>query len=173
VTNRRKLLIVVLAALSVIPAAGAEYPTKPIRLIMPAAAGGGPDINARLIAAELSKQMGQQVVVDNRPGASNIIGFELIARAVPDIPTIAEAGLPGYEMDPSGGYILPARVPRDIVLRLNDEINKALMAPSVVEKFSLMGINPIGGTPEQFAQHIRSETEKWAKVVKDAGIQPQ
>jgi tripartite-type tricarboxylate transporter receptor subunit TctC len=93
--------------------------------------------------------------------------------AAPDIPTIAEAGIPGYEMAPSGGYVFPARVPRNIVLRLNAEINKALSAPVVAEKFAAMGVLPAGGTPEQFAQHLRSETEKWSKVIKAAGIQPQ
>jgi tripartite-type tricarboxylate transporter receptor subunit TctC len=60
------------------------YPSKTIRVIVPSAPGGSPDINAREVANELSKQMGQQVVVENRPGASGIIGFEAIARATPD-----------------------------------------------------------------------------------------
>ena len=60
------------------------YPTKPIRLIVPVAAGSASDIAARSLASELSKQMRQQVVVDNRPGAGNIIGLEMIARAAPD-----------------------------------------------------------------------------------------
>ena len=64
--------------------ATAAYPDKPIKLIVPSASGGSPDVMARLIANELSKQMGQQVVVDNRPGASGIIGFEAIAKAAPD-----------------------------------------------------------------------------------------
>ena len=71
--NRRKLIIVVFATLPMTCTVAAEYPTKPIRLIVPSAAGGTPDIQARLIASELTKQMGQQVVVDNRGGASGII----------------------------------------------------------------------------------------------------
>jgi tripartite-type tricarboxylate transporter receptor subunit TctC len=319
--NGRQWLVVVCGALAVTTAAAAEYPTKPIRLIVPSAAGGTPDINARLLAAELSKQMGRQVVVDNRGGASGIVGFEMIARAepdgytlgfagfpfitnplmyaklpydtardfqpvvrlfsitnvltltpalpvrsvqeliayaraqpgklsygsagagtsqqlslelfkimtgaqivqvsykgiqqattdtiagqvqvvcdntasilphiragrlraigvttlkrtpvAPDIPTIAEAGVPGYEMAPSSGYVLPARAPRDIVLRLNAEINKALMSPGLSEKFVAAGNVIEGGTPEQFADHLRRETAKWADVIKAAGIKPQ
>ena len=297
------------------------YPSKTIRLIVPSASGGAPDVMARLIASELSKQMVQQVLVDNRPGASGIIGFEAIskaaadgytfgfatfpfitnpslfsklpydtagdfqplihqnsstflltvsptlpirstrelieyARAQPerlsagyadvgaphflglelfklmtstqivqvsykaiqqaitdtiagqihivcdnapsvlphvraerlraigvmtpkrypllaDIPTIAEAGVPGFEVVPSGGYVLPARTPRDIVLRLNSEINKALVSSAVVEKFATVGLTIVGGTPEQYAEHLRRETAKWAGVIKAAGIKPQ
>jgi len=75
-------------------ASAAEYPSKPIRLIVPSAAGGTPDIQARLIASELSKQMGQQVVIDNRGGASGIIGYEMIARAAPDGYTLGYAAFP-------------------------------------------------------------------------------
>ena len=302
-------------------AAAVEYPTKPITLIVPSVAGGAADMGGRLIASELSKQMGQQVVVDNRGGASGIISSELIAKAVPDgytfgmatftfvtnpsvfaklpydtvkdfqpvisqssngnfltvapglpvrsvqeladyaraqpgklsyggtgrgsssqlsielfkimtgtqimlasykgmqqaitdmiagqvhivcenaasilphiregrlralgftmlkrstsapdVPTIAESGLPGYEMETSTGYVLPARTPREIVLRLNAEINKSLIAPAVSEKLLANGAVIRGGTPEQFTEFLRHETEKWGKVIKAAGIKPQ
>jgi len=299
----------------------ADYPTKPVRLIVPSAAGGSPDVMARIIASELSRQMGQQVIVDNRPGASGIIGFEAIAKGtpdgytfgfatfpfitnpslfaklpydpnkdfqplvqqnsstflltatltlpirsvqelveyahaqpgklsagyadvgaphflslellklmtkaqivqisykaiqqaitdtisgqvhivsdnapsilphvragrlraigvmtpkrfpmLPDIPTIAEGGVPGFEVVPSGGYVLPARTPRDIVLRLNTEINKALASSVVAERFSAVGLTVVGGTPEKYVEHIRRETAKWAGVIKAAGIKAE
>jgi tripartite-type tricarboxylate transporter receptor subunit TctC len=299
----------------------ADYPAKPIRLIVPSAPGGTPDIVSRLVAGELSKNMGQLVVVDNRPGASGIIGYEAIAKATPDghtfgnatftfitnpivlaklpydtskdfqpvvlgasnpslmtvtpalpvqsvrelieyarahpgklsygsigpagsqtlavelfkfmtgtqiapvgykgmqqaitdtiagqiqivcdtplsilphiragrlrligvtslkrvpthpdIPTIAESGLPGFETVASAGYVLPARTPRDIVLRLNAEINKAFVSPAIAEKFAASGVMVSGGTPEQFAEHLKRETAKWAGVIKAAGITPQ
>ena len=70
--------------------AGAQaYPSKPLRFLVPSAPGGSPDINSRELANELSKQMGQQVVVENRPGASGIIGYEMLARATPDGYTFA------------------------------------------------------------------------------------
>ena len=65
-------------------AAAESYPTRPIRLIVPSAMGGAPDVTSRVIANDLGRQMGQQVVVDNRPGAGGIIGFEALARAAPD-----------------------------------------------------------------------------------------
>jgi tripartite-type tricarboxylate transporter receptor subunit TctC len=296
------------------------YPNRPIRLILASAPGGSPDIHARLMANELTKQMGQQVVVENRPGASSLIGLEHMAKAVPDgysigyaafpvatnpsmfsklpydfardfqpvvhqlsavniltvtpslavktvqelidharsqpgklsfgssgngtsmhlsmelfkqmtgtqllhvpykaiqqantdaiggqlqvlcdnmgsilphvkagrlrglgvtsskrsaaipeLPTVAEAGIPGFEIMPWSGYVVPARVSRDIVVRLNAEINRALASPTIVEKFAAMGSTPIGGTPEQFAEHVRKETAKWGKVIKTAGIRP-
>ena len=297
------------------------YPSRPIRLIVPSAPGGGPDIQARLIANEIGGQMGQQVVVDNRPGATSIIGFDLLAHtapngytlgympftfvtnssvysklpydsakdfqpvilqhsstflltvtpslpirsvkelieharanpgalsfgstgtgsaqnlamellkvqtgtnivhvsykgiqqaitdviggqihivcdnltsilpqvrsgklrglgvttpkrspAVPEVPTIAEAGILGYEMTTTGGYAVPAGVPREIVMRLNAEINKALQSPAITEKFAANGATIIGGAPERYAEYLRSETAKWAKVIKAAGIKPQ
>ena len=319
--KRRDFLIVLWLAPIATSASAADYPTKPIRLIVPVVAGGNPDITARLIASELSKQMGQQVVVDNRGGASGIIGYEMIAKAapdgytfgtaafpfvinpslfaelpydsvkdftpvvqlplgsnlltvtpslpvrsvrelieharanpgklsygsaapggsqylsvelfkimtgtqivqigykgmpqavtdaiagqvqiicenlgpslphvragrlralgittlkrsalVPDVPTIAEAGVPGYELAPSSGYVLPARTPREIVLRLNAEINKALMSSAVSERYTAEGSVGGGGTPEQFAERLRSETAKWAAVIKTVGIKRQ
>lgn len=303
------------------PTSAQNYPSKPIRVVVPSAAGGLPDIAARSHAKELSEQLGQQVVVDNRPGASGIIGFELIAHAppdgytlgyatflvatnpamflklpydsakdfrpiiiggsnpnllavtqslpirsvkeliehakanpgklsygssgvgssihlamelfsmrtgthlvhvsykgiqqaitdviggqieivcdnlgsilphvkggrvralgvtslkrspvVPEIPTIDEAGLPGYEISPWAGYVAPARVPREIVLRLNREYNKALTSPAVLATVAARGSFPGGGTPEQFADLMRRETERWGKIIRTAGIKPQ
>src|ERR1700675_1558505 len=87
----------------------AAYPERPIRMIVPSAAGGQPDTNSRLVAAELGKQIGQQVVVDNRPGASSSIGFEAVAKAQPDGYTIGYGGFP-LATNPS----LLARVPYDV-----------------------------------------------------------
>ena len=307
--------------LAVSAAFGQSYPSKPIRLVVPSAAGGTPDIQARIIANELSKQMGQTVVVDNRGGASGIIGYEVIAKAppdgytlgysaftfitnsltysklpydsakdfqpvtrgvagtniltvnpslpvrsvrelvelaraqpnklsyggpgggasqqlslellksmsgtqitqvyykaiaqaitdtiggqipivcdnaasilphvqsgrlrgigvtglkripaVPDIPTIAEAGFPGYEMAPSSGYMFPARVPREIVMRMNAELTRALRTPAFGDKVIPAGSAVVPGTPEQFAEHIRRESEKWGAVIKAAGIRAE
>src|SRR5690242_1677267 len=87
----------------------AAYPERPIRMIVPSAAGGQPDTNSRLVAAELGKQIGQQIVVDNRPGASSSIGFEAIAKAQPDGYTIGYGGFPL-----ATNRALLARVPYDI-----------------------------------------------------------
>ncbi len=92
---------------------------------------------------------------------------------MPDIPTIAESGIPGYEVAPSSGYMMPAGTPRAVIARMNVEINTAFKSPAVAEKFEAAGSVIVGGTPEQFAEHLRRETTKWAGVIKSAGIKPQ
>jgi len=297
------------------------YPAKAIRVIVPSSPGGGTDILARVIAARLTEAWGQQVVVENRAGAGQMIGIELAAKAapdgysllmaastlainpvmykkvpydalrdfapitqaaalpnilvahpslpvknvkelvalakarpgqlvyasaghgtsphlsfelflymtgtkmihvpykgtgpgavdtvagqvqlmmpnlltalphvksgrlralgvtsakrsagVPDVPTIAQAGVPGYEAIQWYGLLAPAGTPREIVTKLHGEIVKILAAPDTREKLSSDGAEPVGSTPEQFAAFIRAETDKWGKVVKAAGIQPE
>ena len=313
------LPLIVWGISTIATAAAAAYPERPIRYVIPSAAGGGPDTAARIVTAELGRQMGQQVIVDNRPGGSGTIGTEMIARATPDgytighgniltlginrsvlpklpyhpdkdlqpvvqmyatpnllavtlslpvksvpelidyarknpgnlfyastgngssihvsgelfklmtgtqmvhvpfkaaalaitdltagrvhlmfdninsigphvkagrlrglgvtspkrvpafaeLPTVAEAGVPGFEVTAWAGVIVPAGVPKAVVARLNAEVNKALASPTVREKLTAQGLEVIGGTPEQFAGHIRKEAAKWADVVKRAGV---
>lgn len=306
------------AALPVSTAAlAAEYPQRPIRFIVPSAAGGSPDINARLLAAELSKQLGQQIVIDNRPGASGVIGLDLIIKAppdgytigygtsaalasnlsviakppydpvrdlqmvsqlgtqpnvlgssltlpvktvkdlvdyakanpgkllygssgngtsmhlssellklltgtqithvpfkaaqqsiaamiggqvhfmfdnmgsiighvrggrvrglgvtsvnrwplVPELPPIADT-VPGFEIMVWGGVVVPVGVPKDIVMRLNAEINKALVTPTLKERFATIGYEIVGGTPEQFQAFVKKEIAKFADISKRSG----
>lgn len=311
----RYLCVIVLAVFA--HSATAAYPERPVRFIVAAVAGSAPDTNSRVITAELTNQLGQQFIVDNRGGAGGSIGTQLLARATadgytigygniaslaiarsaipklpydperdfqpivltqysvnmlagalslpvktvpelidyakknpgklvyagasvsstqylsgqlfnqmagtqikavsflgaqaipamsmgqvhftfngisaleqyvrtgrirgiavtgakrtstfPDLPTVSES-LPGYEVVPWGGLIAPAGVPKNVVARLNAAVNKALTLPALLEKFKVMGIEPAGGTPEQFAAHIRKETAKWADVVRKAGI---
>jgi tripartite-type tricarboxylate transporter receptor subunit TctC len=91
------------------------------------------------------------------------------AASFPDIPTIAEAGVPGYETNSWGGIIGPARLPREVVLRLVNEIRAALATPSLVERYRQLDSEIDGGTPEQFLELVRRETPKWADVVKRSG----
>ena len=298
--------------------AAAEYPERPLRLILSSAPGASSDIVSRILAAELVKQMGQQIIIDNRPGAVQTIGTAMIVRAnpdgytlgyanvvtlainkallaklpydpdrdlalvgqflstynllavanslpvksvkelidyarlnpgrllncssgngttghlggelfkimtgtqfvhvpykgsaqcltdlasgqiqlifdnltsiaphvkagrvrglgvssvrrsliFPDIPTIAEAGVPGYETNSWGGMVVPVRTPRAIVTRLNAEINKALQSPELRERYAAIEAEPTGGTPEQFAAFVKTESVKWADVVKKSG----
>ena len=88
---------------------------------------------------------------------------------LPDLPTMSEAGLSGFEVTSWNGVLAPAGTPKEIVTRLNNEIVKALKMPDVHEKLSGLGADPVGNTPEQFAAFIQAEIKKWAKVIKESG----
>ena len=89
--------------------------------------------------------------------------------ASPELPTIAESGLPGFETSVWFGLLAPAGTPRDIIERLNREANRALADPAVKTQFAAQGIDGMGGTAEQFAAYIKDETAKWARVVQASG----
>jgi len=299
-------------------AALAQYPDRPIRFIVPQAAGSATDTVSRILAPEMAKQLGQQVVVDNRPGGALTIGIDIVAKSppdgytigmgpigamaitrhmvaklpydierdlqpvalvstgymllavspktdfhsvqqlidfakknpgrlsnasssngspghvggelfkymtgteivhvpykggamaindliaghvqvmweslnsisphaksgkvkalavsgarrsvgFPDLPTIAEAGVPGYEAGTWTGVIAPAGLPRPILDKLNAAINAAIRSPLFTERFAQIGDEPAGGTPEDFAELIRKDSAKWAEVVRRSG----
>src|SRR4051812_37461470 len=91
------------------------------------------------------------------------------ASSLPDIPTVAEAGVPGYDVGVWFGLVAPAATPADVLAKLNAELNKILAMPDVKQKFADQGVDPVGGTRERFAQHISAQIEKWGKVVKESG----
>jgi tripartite-type tricarboxylate transporter receptor subunit TctC len=301
--------------------AQAGYPSKPVRMVVPSSAGGGTDIVARIIAPELSKRLGQQVVIDNRPGAGTMIGIEVAAKSppdgytllmglstlainsalykkvpydpvrdfapitvavtsasilvvhpslpvktlkelisfararpgqlnyasagvgtypqmtyelflsmaklrmvhipykgtapamidmlagqvatmaatvltglphirtgrlrplgitsaqrnavVPDIPTVAEGGLPGYESVQWYAVLAPAQTPRNIIAKLHTELVHVLHSPEIKKRFAADAAETVGNTPEEFARHIHSELDKWERVAREAGIQPE
>ena len=89
--------------------------------------------------------------------------------AAPDLPTVAEAGLPGFQVDPWFGLLAPAGTPGEIVIRLNTEINKYLLDPKVREQMSSLGIDIVSKTPEQVGTFLIEEMALWTKVVKASG----
>jgi tripartite-type tricarboxylate transporter receptor subunit TctC len=95
------------------------------------------------------------------------------ASGAPDIPTIAEAGVPGYEASNWFGVSAPAGTPREIVNQIHSDIVRVLQQPDIKARLSIDGAEPVGSTPDEFAVYIRAETAKWAKVVRNAGIQPE
>lgn len=293
------------------------FPSRPIRFVVPFGTGGSPDVIARVIGKKLGENLGQQVLVDNRPGASGIIAAELVAKAaadghtlfvcsihhlainpalfpklpydpirdfapvtlavttplfltagaalpvasvmelvgyaksnpglpfgssgngsqhhlgmelfklltgvdlthipykgvaqsvpailsgdialmlvalpsvlphvrtgkvrllavaeakrsllMPDVPTIAESGVPGYEISPEIGFVAPAGTPKDVIAKLNREIVRVLKTPEIVQQLVPLGIDPVGSTPEHYADAIRRNMEKYAKLVKISG----
>jgi len=95
------------------------------------------------------------------------------SRAMPELPTVDEVALPGFEANTWHGVVVPAGTPAAIVARLNREIVAILHLPEVVERLSGQGAEALGSTPEEFAAYIRSESVKWAKVVRDSGAKAE
>jgi len=91
------------------------------------------------------------------------------APALPDVPTVAESGLPGFEASSWFGLLAPAGTPPAIIAKINAEVAAWLASPEGKEKLASIGANAAGGSPEDFARHIQAETAKWAKVVKESG----
>ena len=91
-------------------------------------------------------------------------------KSLPDVPTMAEAGVKGYEIVSWQGIFAPAGTPKDVVQRLNSEIVKILKLPEMRQRLEGLGLEPVGNTPEEFAAFQKAEIAKWAKVVKDAKI---
>ncbi|HZM45794.1 MAG TPA: tripartite tricarboxylate transporter substrate binding protein [Burkholderiales bacterium] len=110
-----------------------------------------------------------------RSGRLRALGITTATRAplLPDIPTVAETGLPGYEAVSWFGFMAPAGTPKEVIARLHKEIVAILNQPEIKERFARDGAEVVAGSPEDFAAYIRSEAVKWAKVVKAAGIKPE
>jgi tripartite-type tricarboxylate transporter receptor subunit TctC len=89
---------------------------------------------------------------------------------LPDLPTIAESGFPGYEINSWQGVFAPAGTPQDVILKINGEIVRMLRTPEVRERMSHEGADPVGSTPEEFSRRVSSELVKWSKLIKDIGM---
>src|SRR6185295_11511830 len=315
-----RLLIAIVLSMSLLPAFAQQYPSKPVRIIVPFAPGGGSDFIARFMAQKLTGTLGTQVIVENKPGAGGVIGIEqgikapadgytlvliassytvnpsvyklnfdpvtditsvvqmsqgpllvvvnpsvpvktakdLIAMAkakpgdlnfaspgqgsvihmateyfdsmakikmnhipykgtgpaltdtiagqtqvlfsstatalphvkggklkaigvttakripaLPDVPTVAESGLPGYEVILWHGLIGPKGLPKEVVDRINGEVNKTLKQAETAAQLENDGVAPAGGTAAQFAATIKKEIGVWKKVAADAGVKPE
>jgi tripartite-type tricarboxylate transporter receptor subunit TctC len=112
------------------------------------------------------------VVAHIRAGKLRALAVTGAARIsmLPDVPTMIEAGVPGYDSTAWFGVLAPAATPAEIIVKLNQDIGRTMQIPEVLEKINLQGSsNIIGGTPEQFGAFIRAEIAKWARVVKESG----
>src|SRR5438309_1646992 len=211
--------VTVLALLFSALAHAQSYPTKPVRIIIPFPPGNSTDIMSRLIAPKMSERLGQPVIVENRPGASGMLGLDYVAKSPADGYTIAcvqggnmvvlphtSKAIPYHPLkdfapiavsttnylaivaDPNvpfktiGEMVayakanpgkLTAATPRDIVLKLNAQINRALREPDVSDKLVNAGLIIVGESPEYFAELLKSDYAKYGKLVKDIGFTPQ
>ncbi len=110
-----------------------------------------------------------------RAGKLRALAVTSAARSplLPEVPTFAESGLQGYEVNSWFGLLAPTRTPAEILARLHGEVAGILRAPDVVQRLSGQGAEPVSSTPEQFAATIRADLGKWARLVKDIGLQPE
>jgi len=135
--------------------------------------GGGPAVT-ELLAGQTSIMFGNMptVIQYARDGRLRPIAVTSARRspAAPDIPTVAESGVPGFEVTAWYGVSAPAKTPRPIIERLNAEIVRALNAPDLRERLTLQGADPVGNSPEQYTAFVENEIAKWAKVIQAAGI---
>jgi len=138
--------------------------------------GQGPTL-IDLLAGHVSLMMAsmQSVLSHVKSGRLRAIGVTSLKRATiaPDIPTIAESGVPGYEVVQWFGVLAPANTPRDIIAKLHAGVVRAVQDPAIRERFIGDGAETVGSTPEEFAAVIRADLGKWSKVIKEAGIKAE
>lgn len=135
--------------------------------------GGGPAAVA-LLSGEITMILGEPAsivgfVKSGKVRALAVTG-EKRALGMPDLPTMQEAGVPGYSATSWNGMLAPAGVPAPIVKRLNDDFNRIIADPEIKKRMLDNGYEPVGGPPDKFAAHIHAEIAKWAPVVKAAGV---
>jgi tripartite-type tricarboxylate transporter receptor subunit TctC len=138
--------------------------------------GGAPAL-ADLVAGQLS------FMIENVPGTLPFVkdgklrALAITSRQrlalVPEVPTMIEAGVPGYEMIGWNGIFLPKGTPAEIVTRLNADLVKVLGTVEMKEQLGKLGAEPVGSTPQQFGGFVRAESQRWGKIIKDLGIKPE
>ena len=135
--------------------------------------GGGPSAQA-LLAGETMMSFVDVITClpFARAGRLRPIGTSGAKRTplMPDVPTLAESGLPGYESSTTFAMFAPAGTPKEIITKLNREVLRALASPDVKERLANQGMETIGGTPEEFVAYNRREMQKWSKVIRERGI---
>lgn len=147
-----------------------------VKMLLVPYKGTGPSFTA-LLAGEVDVLLSAAGVIagamkEGRVRALAQTGMQRLP-ALPDVPTINESGLPGYDTGSWYGVLAPAGTPRAIITTLNTELVNILRQPDIAVRYSADGAYPIGNTPEQFAEQIRSDLEKWTRVAKAAGMKPE
>jgi tripartite-type tricarboxylate transporter receptor subunit TctC len=137
---------------------------------------GAPQIMAALLSNEVQIYFNVPIsaLSQIRSGKVRALGVSTPERlaVLPDVPTISESGLPGYEAIGWNGILAPAKTPRPIVERLHKEVVAALKAPDIRAQLEAQAVDAVGNTPDEFAKIIREDVAKWAGVLKQAGIHP-
>jgi len=137
--------------------------------------GGGPLMNDA-VAGHVPLSIGSVFVtkphIDSKRLRPLVVTTSKRSPNLPDVPTVAESGYPGFEAPAWWAILAPAKTPPEIIKRMNEEVNKALKSPEVAQKLQTQGIDVVGGTPEAARAFIERQIDTWAKVVKDNNIKP-
>jgi tripartite-type tricarboxylate transporter receptor subunit TctC len=135
--------------------------------------GGAPALVA-LISGEVDMSYENSLIVTPHVKAGKVRAIAITgakrSRSLPNLPTISESGLPGYNASGWYGLFVPAATPKAVISRLNQEAVKALRHPEVVRVLSSQGAEPVGGTPDEFAAFVKSEIDKWSNLVTKANM---
>jgi tripartite-type tricarboxylate transporter receptor subunit TctC len=137
--------------------------------------GAGPAMND-VVGGHVSLMFAALSIVEGSVGAGKLrmigVGSDRRSGEFPDVPTISESGVPGFEAKSWFGLVAPAGTPPEIIKKINEDVTKVISDPAFARQYlAAQGLVPITGTPEEFAAFIRAETKRWGKVVKDANIQ--
>ena len=137
--------------------------------------GGGPLMNDA-VAGHVPLSIGSVFVtkphIDSKRLRPLVVTTSKRSPNLPDVPTVAESGYPGFEAPAWWAILAPAKTPPEIIKRMNEEVNKALKSPEVAQKLQTQGIDVVGGTPDAARAFIERQIDTWAKVVKDNNIKP-
>jgi tripartite-type tricarboxylate transporter receptor subunit TctC len=137
--------------------------------------GSGP-ATTDLVGGQVQMMFGPAVNTLPLAQAGNLLALAVTSAKrsalAPDLPTIAESGLPGFDVVGWYGLAAPAATPKAAIDRLNDAANSVLKSPDLIEQFRLQGYEPVGGTPEEATAWIKAEVTRWTNVIRDAGIEP-
>ena len=125
--------------------------------------------------AQLMFTVGPSAVPQIRAGRIRGVAVTTLRRSasLPELPTVAEAGLPGFEAPAWNGVLMPAGTPPAIITRIHTEVTRNLRQPEVLEKVAALGFEPVGGTPAEFGEFIKAELAKWGKVVRESGAKAE
>lgn len=138
--------------------------------------GGAPAVTD-LVAGRLQLMMANLTTAQPhiRGGRLRALGVGTSKRTplFPELPTISEAGVPGYEANNWNGIVVPRKTPPAVIARLHREVVAVLNDASIAKRLAAQGLEPIGDTPAQFARYLKDEAMKWGKLVKTAGIKPE
>jgi tripartite-type tricarboxylate transporter receptor subunit TctC len=135
--------------------------------------GGGPAL-AEVVAGQVQALFSLALIATQQIKAGKLRGLAITSAkrspVAPELPTVAETGLPGFEVIGWFGWLAPAAMPKPIITRLNSELVRALRLPDVREKLLSQSTEPVGNTPQEFGAFLKSEHAKWAKVIKAANV---